>query len=55
MPPLMLGGTLVIAKSGGHLNPGYVATLIMQHRVSSMVFTVPTLVRKRGWCMVGAS
>ena len=42
----MLGATLVIAKSGGHMDPSYIASLINQHQVSSLVFTVPTLVRK---------
>ena len=48
MPPLYLGGLLVIAKSGGHMDPGYVATLIRQHRITSMMFTVPTLVSWAG-------
>jgi acyl-CoA synthetase (AMP-forming)/AMP-acid ligase II len=45
MPTLMLGATLVIATSEGHKDPMSVASLIRQHRVTSLVFTVPTLVR----------
>lgn len=43
MPTLWAGGALVIAKPQGHLDPGYVAELIVQHQVTSMIFTVPTL------------
>ena len=45
MPTLVAGGTLVIAKPGGHMDADYVASLIAQHQVTSMIFTVPTLVR----------
>ena len=45
MPTLMLGATLVIAKAGGHMDPSYIAGLIVRHQATSMVFTVPTLVR----------
>ena len=44
MPTLVAGGTLVIARPQGHMDPGYVATLIAKHQVTSMIFTVPTLV-----------
>ena len=46
MPPLTLGAKLVIAKPKGHMDPEYMAGLIANHGITTMVFTVPTLVRK---------
>jgi len=45
MPTLLAGGTLVIARPQGHMDPSYVASLIARHQVTSMIFTAPTLVR----------
>ena len=44
MPPLTVGGKLVIAKPKGHMDPDYMADLIQSAGITSMVFTVPTLV-----------
>jgi non-ribosomal peptide synthetase component F len=44
MPPLTIGAKLLIAKPKGHMDPDYMADLIVAERVTSMVFTVPTLV-----------
>lgn len=43
-PPLAVGGCLVIAKSDGHFDPGYIVSLMLRHEVTSFGFTVPTLV-----------
>ena len=48
MPTLVAGGTLVVAKPGGHMDASYIASLIVQHHVTSMIFTVPTLVSTLG-------
>lgn len=40
--PLVTGGCLVIAKPDGHTDPGYIAALVRQQRVS-WFFTVPAL------------
>jgi len=45
MPPLFLGAKMVIARPKGHMDPDYMARLIIENDVTSMVFTVPTLVR----------
>lgn len=47
MPPLFLGATMVIARPKGHMDPDYMARLIIENSVTSMIFTVPTLVRAR--------
>lgn len=44
MPPLVVGSKLVIAKPKGHVDPEYMAHLIVDKKISSMGFTVPTLV-----------
>lgn len=44
MPPLTLGAKLVIAKPKGHMDPDYMADLIQSAGITSMIFTVPTLV-----------
>jgi hypothetical protein len=46
MPPLTLGAKLVIAKPKGHMDPEYMAGLIANHGITTMVFTVPTLVSR---------
>jgi len=47
MPPLTLGAKLVIAKPKGHMDPDYMVDLIQSAGITSMVFTVPTLVRRQ--------
>ena len=44
-PPLIAGASLVLAKPEGHLDPAYIVQLMLTHQVTSMICTVPTLVR----------
>ena len=44
MPPFYAGCRLVIAKPKGHLDPDYMASFIVENKITSMMFTVPTLV-----------
>jgi amino acid adenylation domain-containing protein len=42
--PLLAGGCLVIARPGGHQDPGYLAAVIAEQRVSTLHF-VPSMLR----------
>lgn len=44
-PPLVTGGRLVLAKPDGHMDPDYIASKIVQHNVSGLIFTVPFLAK----------
>jgi microcystin synthetase protein McyB len=44
--PLMVGATLVIAKQDGHLDGDYIASKIIEHSVTGLIFTVPSLARE---------
>ena len=54
-PPLVVGGTLVVARPQGHLDPQYIASLITQHSVTGMVCTVPSLVSPDCLCCATAA
>ena len=45
-PALALGGSIVVPKGGGAADPKYIVDLILQHKVTGFMQTVPTLVRK---------
>ncbi len=42
--PLATGGRLVIARPGGHFEPGYLAQMVREQRVTAMVF-VPAMLQ----------
>ena len=42
-PAMYLGCRLVIARPKGHMDPDYMASLIVDRGITSMVFTVPTV------------
>ncbi|MCF5424599.1 amino acid adenylation domain-containing protein, partial [Pseudomonas syringae] len=42
--PLLTGGRLVIARSGGHFEPGYLAQVVREQSVTAMVF-VPAMLQ----------
>ncbi|CCH30005.1 non-ribosomal peptide synthetase [Actinosynnema sp. NPDC047251] len=42
--PLLVGATLVVAKPDGHRDPAYLASVIREHRVSTVHF-VPSMLR----------
>ncbi len=42
--PLATGGRLVIARPGGHFEPGYLAQVVREQRVTAMVF-VPAMLQ----------
>ncbi|MGE7991379.1 amino acid adenylation domain-containing protein [Pseudomonas sp. NPDC089554] len=42
--PLATGGTLVIARPGGHFEPGYLARVVREQQVTAMVF-VPAMLQ----------
>ena len=42
--PLLTGATLVVAKPGGHRDPGYLVKLIQQERITTMHF-VPSMLQ----------
>jgi acyl-coenzyme A synthetase/AMP-(fatty) acid ligase len=44
--PLMVGATLVISKQDGHLDGDYIASQILNHSVTGLIFTVPSLARE---------
>ena len=44
--PLVVGATLVISKQDGHLDGDYIASKIIEHSVTGMIFTVPSLARE---------
>ena len=44
-PPLLVGAALVVAKPTGHTDPAYIVDIMVQHHVTAMMSTVPTLVR----------
>ncbi len=41
--PLITGATLVVAKPGGHRDPGYLVSLIAEHQVTTLHFVPPML------------
>jgi len=43
-PPLTVGASLVLAESRGHLDPSYIVNLLVEHKVTEFIFSVPTLV-----------
>ena len=43
-PPLLVGASLVVAESRGHLDPSYIIGLVIQHQVTEFIFSVPTMV-----------
>jgi non-ribosomal peptide synthetase component F len=45
LSPLYAGAAVVLAKPEGQLDPAYIAALIVEHAVTAMMCTVPTLVR----------
>ena len=45
MPAFYAGCCLAIAKPKGHLDPEYMCSFIIDNQITSMMFTVPTLVR----------
>lgn len=44
--PLIVGATLVISKQDGHLDGDYIASKIIGHSVTGLIFTVPSLARE---------
>jgi amino acid adenylation domain-containing protein len=45
-PPLCVGGTLAIAKPGGHLDAEYLANFLVEKKITGILFSVPTLSRE---------
>jgi amino acid adenylation domain-containing protein len=44
-PPLVAGGRLILAKPDGHMDPDYIASKIVEHNVTGLIFTVPFLAK----------
>lgn len=47
-PPLLAGSSIVITDSLGHLDPDYIAMTFVEHKVTHLLGSVPTLVRLHG-------
>lgn len=50
-PPLIAGSSILITDSLGHLDPDYIAMKFVEHKVTHLLGSVPTLVRLHGLMM----
>ena len=48
-PPLLVGASLVLATPKGHLDPPYIARLMVEHQINEFIISVPTMVSVCNW------